>query len=75
MDLPGTLLVVALPVILEREADGRYAAWVPDLPGCASMGDTPDEALANLREAIESHVATRSELAQPFPELTVKDAS
>jgi predicted RNase H-like HicB family nuclease len=44
------------PVVLEREADGRYSVWVPDLPGCASMGDTRDEALVNIREAVELYL-------------------
>ena len=74
VDVAGTLLVVGLPVILEHEADGRYSAWVPELPGCASMGDTRDEALANIREAIEPHGVAMRELARPIPELTEKDA-
>lgn len=43
-------------VVLEREADGRYSVYVPDLPGCASMGDTRPEALKNIREAISLYV-------------------
>jgi antitoxin HicB len=31
---------------------GGYLAWVPDLPGCMSDGETPAEALANVQEAI-----------------------
>ena len=34
---------------------GGFTAFVPSLPGCISEGDTPDEALANIREAIELH--------------------
>jgi predicted RNase H-like HicB family nuclease len=37
-------------VILERE--GGYVVRVPDLPGCVSQGDSREEALANIREAI-----------------------
>ena len=43
-------------VILEREADGGYVASVPLLPGCVSQGDSREEALDNIREAIELYV-------------------
>ena len=39
--------------IIHEEADGGYWARVPALPGCATQGDTMEELLANLREAIE----------------------
>jgi predicted RNase H-like HicB family nuclease len=44
-------------VILEPEADGGFSAWVPDLPGCASQGETREEVMGNIREAIECHLA------------------
>ena len=43
-------------VILEREPDGGYVVSVPALPGCITQGDTRDEALANIREAIEVYI-------------------
>ncbi len=44
-------------VILERDAEtGDWAVWCPELPGCTSAGETEDEALANIREAIELYV-------------------
>jgi hypothetical protein len=43
-------------VILERERDGGYVATVPVLPGCVSQGDTREQALENIREAIELYV-------------------
>lgn len=39
-------------VMLEPSADGGFTVTVPSLPGCISEGDTRDEALANIREAI-----------------------
>ena len=30
-------------VVIERAGDGSYSAYVPDLPGCVSCGDSPDE--------------------------------
>ena len=40
-------------VIVHREKTGGYWAEVPALPGCVTEGDTREELLANLREAIE----------------------
>ncbi len=40
-------------VILERDPEtGDFAVWCPELPGCTSAGETEEEALANIREAI-----------------------
>jgi len=44
-------------VILEPDAEsGDVAVWCPELPGCASAGETEDEALQNIREAIELYL-------------------
>lgn len=42
-----------LNVILEQDEDGYYTAEVPALPGCLSQGKTYDEAVSNIKEAIE----------------------
>ena len=44
-------------VIVHEADEGGYWAEVPALPGCASQGDTMDELLANLREAIAGWLA------------------
>ncbi len=44
-------------VILIPDEDGGYAVEVPTLPGCISQGDTVDEALENIKEAIALHIA------------------
>ncbi len=43
-------------VELIHESDGAWSAVCPELPGCASCGDTRDEALANILEAIALHL-------------------
>ena len=43
-------------VVLERESDGGFVAYVPALPGCVSQGDDRAEALENVREAIELYL-------------------
>jgi predicted RNase H-like HicB family nuclease len=42
--------------ILEPQAEGGYHAMCPTLPGCHSEGDTLDEAVINIREAISVYV-------------------
>jgi predicted RNase H-like HicB family nuclease len=54
-------------VVVEREDDGRYSVYVPDLPGCASMGDTRREALANVREAIACYLEGLRKLGRSAP--------
>jgi len=39
-------------IVLEKQEEGGYTAYVPELPGCISQGDTEKEALSNIREAI-----------------------
>ncbi len=43
-------------VVFEREPDGGYSVHVPVLRGCASQGDTYDEANANIQEAIKLYL-------------------
>ena len=45
-----------LKVIFESSDDGGYTVYVPSLPGCISEGDTIEEAMANIREAIELYL-------------------
>jgi len=43
-------------VVLEPSDEGGYTAIVPSLPGCISEGENRDEALANIKEAIELYL-------------------
>jgi predicted RNase H-like HicB family nuclease len=45
-----------LTVILEPSEEGGFTAYVPALPGCISEGNTREEALQNIREAIELYL-------------------
>ena len=45
-----------LQVVLEPSEEGGYTVYVPSLPGCVSEGDTEEEALVNIREAIELYL-------------------
>ena len=54
-------------VILEQEADGGYVAIVPALPGCVTQGDTREQAVENVREAIELYVEDCVAAGDPVP--------
>ena len=43
-------------VVLEPSDEGGYTVYVPTLPGCVSEGDTVDESMRNIREAIELYL-------------------
>ena len=45
-----------LKVVLEPQPEGGYVAYVPALPGCVSQGETVEEVLKNIREAIELYL-------------------
>ena len=50
-------------VNLEKTEEG-YAIWCPGLPGCWSQGATEEEALENIKDAIETYLATAEELTK-----------
>ncbi len=43
-------------VVIEQDEDGIYVGSVPALKGCHSQGETLDELLANMKEAVEAHL-------------------
>jgi predicted RNase H-like HicB family nuclease len=45
-----------LRVVLEPSEEGGFTAYVPALPGCISEGETEEEALASIQEAIELYL-------------------
>jgi predicted RNase H-like HicB family nuclease len=52
---------------LAEEDGGGFFARAPDLPGCVSDGETPEQALANIRDAIESWLAEARALGREIP--------
>ncbi len=53
--------------LLERNELGGYTVSVPSLPGCITEGDTLDEAIANVKEAIAGYLETLRDLDKPIP--------
>ncbi len=45
-----------LTVVLEEQEEGGYTAYVPSLKGCVSEGDSKEEAIKNIKEAIELYL-------------------
>ena len=58
---------VEYTVLLHQAEEGGYWAEVPSLPGCFSQGESEREALANVKGAIESHIAALLEDGQDVP--------
>jgi predicted RNase H-like HicB family nuclease len=54
-------------VVLEPNESGGYTVYVPLLPGCISEGDTREEALANIKEAIELYIESLQADGEPIP--------
>jgi predicted RNase H-like HicB family nuclease len=55
-------------VVLEKEPTGGFVAIVPTLPGCVSQGETREETLANIQEAIELYVEDCIASGDPVPQ-------
>jgi len=47
---------MTIKVVLEPSEEGGFSAYVPSLPGCISEGETKEEALRNIKEAIELYL-------------------
>ncbi|MBU2809480.1 type II toxin-antitoxin system HicB family antitoxin [Acidithiobacillus ferrooxidans F221] len=57
-----------LPIVLHTDDGVRYGVTVPGLPGCFSAGNTLDEALDSVREAIDLHLEGMAEEGEPLLE-------
>lgn len=54
-------------VIIEKDADGYYA-FCPEFQGCYTQGDTYEEALANIKDAIRLHLEDRLAAGEEIPQ-------
>jgi predicted RNase H-like HicB family nuclease len=55
-------------IIYWSDEDGAFIAEVPELPGCAADGKTPQEALENVQAIAREWIETARELGRPIPE-------
>ncbi|VAX20711.1 hypothetical protein MNBD_NITROSPINAE03-1227 [hydrothermal vent metagenome] len=61
-----------LRVIIEKDEEGFFVAEVPSLPGCLSQGNTEDQAIANIKEAIEGWLTVMESKRNPDLSSTVE---
>jgi predicted RNase H-like HicB family nuclease len=54
-------------IVIEK-AENNYAAYVPDLPGCVSTGETREEVERNIKDAVQLHIAGLKEDGIAVPE-------
>jgi predicted RNase H-like HicB family nuclease len=55
-------------LVVVEKGGNSFGAYVPDLPGCAVVAETRDEAIQLIREAIELHISGMREQGNPIPE-------
>jgi predicted RNase H-like HicB family nuclease len=55
-------------IILEKEEGKGYHVFCPALPGCHTQGDTYDEALENIKDAIKLYIESLRDHREPIPE-------
>ncbi|MEM2107239.1 MAG: type II toxin-antitoxin system HicB family antitoxin [Candidatus Bathyarchaeia archaeon] len=53
--------------IIERDEDGNYVVQCPSLPGCISEGKTREEALENIKDAIQGYLVSLKKHDEPIP--------
>jgi predicted RNase H-like HicB family nuclease len=54
--------------VIEQAADKSYSAYVPDLPGCTTCGDTVDEVRQNMKEAVALYIESLRQQDEPVPQ-------
>jgi predicted RNase H-like HicB family nuclease len=57
-------------ILVEGGPPSNYSAWSPDVPGCVATGQTIDEAVREMREALADHLEVMREHGDPAPEPT-----
>ena len=62
-----------LRMFITRDEDGIFVSEVPELPGCVSQGNTREEAIANIKDAISGYVASLKKHNETIP-LATDDA-
>jgi antitoxin HicB len=67
-------LELEYPAVLVAEPEGGYTAFHPDLEGCVAVGETPEEALANLAEARRLWLETAYECGDEIPLPSTREA-
>jgi antitoxin HicB len=59
--------IMKFRVLIEQDEDGVFVATVPELPGCISQGKTRDEAISNIKDAVEGYLVSLKKHNEPIP--------
>ena len=62
-------------VIVEAQEGGGLTVYVPSLPGCVSQGSTTEEAMTNIKEAIEVYLESLRARKLPLPEVREEEVA
>ena len=62
-------------VVLEEQEEGGFVAYVPTLPGCATQGETRDETMKNIKEAISVYVESLRDRELTLPQIEELEVS
>lgn len=62
-------------VVLEPQEEGGYTVFVPTLPGCVSQGETVEEAMANIKEAISLYLESLRERNLALPRVEEREVA
>ena len=62
-------------VVLEPQEEGGYTVYVPSLPGCVSQGETTEEAMVNIKEAIEVYLESLKARKIPVPKIEEREVA
>ena len=54
-------------ILVEQDEDGKYVAECPTLPGCISEGETRQEAIISVKDAIEGYISSLKKHNEPIP--------
>jgi len=56
-----------LRILVEQDEDGMFVVECPTLPGCISEGNTREEAIANIKDAIDGYLESLKKHKEPIP--------
>jgi predicted RNase H-like HicB family nuclease len=57
-------------LVVYEKGESNWSAFSPDIPGCGSLGDSLDDARANMRDALELYLSETVKAGEPVPEAT-----
>ena len=57
-------------LVVYEKGGTNWSAFSPDIPGCGSLGETLDDARANMREAMELYLSETAKAREPVPDAT-----